>query len=44
MPVLALAMEGKAPVAGKPTAYLCRDFACLPPITDAAELEAKLRT
>jgi uncharacterized protein YyaL (SSP411 family) len=27
----------------EPVAYLCRDFTCLPAITDPGELAAKLR-
>ena len=30
-------------VDGRPTAYLCRDFACRLPVTDASALEALLR-
>lgn len=33
----------KLPIEKKPTAYLCKDFHCLPPITDGYVLEEKLR-
>jgi uncharacterized protein YyaL (SSP411 family) len=36
------AMKGRSQVNGKPAAYLCRNFACQPPITDAAELKSAL--
>jgi uncharacterized protein YyaL (SSP411 family) len=35
-------LEGRVAVEGRPTAYLCRDFACRLPVTDAAGLEALL--
>ncbi len=33
---------GRGTVSGVPTAYLCRDFTCLLPLTDAARLSAEL--
>jgi uncharacterized protein YyaL (SSP411 family) len=40
--VLREVMSGKEPVGGKPAAYLCRNFSCLPPILDPSELRSKL--
>ncbi len=37
-------LAGKAAIDGKPTAYVCRNFACQKPTTDPAELAAQLRT
>jgi hypothetical protein len=34
--------EGREPVGGRGTVWLCRHFACEPPITDAGELARKL--
>jgi hypothetical protein len=34
--------EGKAPVAGRPTGYVCRNFACSAPATSWDELKAHL--
>ncbi|HEY3367745.1 MAG TPA: thioredoxin domain-containing protein [Symbiobacteriaceae bacterium] len=34
--------SGKEPVAERPTAYICRDFACSPPVTDWSEAEQHL--
>ncbi|MBI5863609.1 MAG: thioredoxin domain-containing protein [Planctomycetes bacterium] len=36
-------LRGRVPIAGKPTAYVCRAQTCLPPISDAAELRETLR-
>src|SRR5262249_34973132 len=36
--VLAEALQGREPVDGKAAAYLCRNFSCQAPITDAAKL------
>ncbi len=36
-------ISDKLPIEKKPTAYLCKDFHCLPPITDGDVLEGKLR-
>ena len=35
-------LEGRALIDGRPTAYLCRDFACRLPVTDPAALLAQL--
>jgi uncharacterized protein YyaL (SSP411 family) len=35
-------LEGRVAVDGRPTAYLCRDFACRLPVTEPAALEALL--
>lgn len=37
-------LEGKALLDGKPTAYVCRNFACQRPTTDPAELVRQLLT
>jgi uncharacterized protein YyaL (SSP411 family) len=43
--VLTEAFQGREPVDGKASAYLCRNFSCQAPITDAAKLrEALLST
>jgi uncharacterized protein YyaL (SSP411 family) len=36
-------LEGRTRVRDRPTAYVCRNFACLVPVTDADALEAQLR-
>jgi uncharacterized protein YyaL (SSP411 family) len=36
-------VDGKTPQAGKPTAYVCRNFACERPLTDAGALEESLK-
>jgi uncharacterized protein YyaL (SSP411 family) len=36
-------LEGRGPLAGKAAAYVCRDWTCLPPVTEPKELEALLR-
>ena len=36
-------LEGKTPVDGKAALYVCRDFACQAPITDAAVADAALK-
>jgi uncharacterized protein YyaL (SSP411 family) len=36
--IVAPLVDGKVPVGGKPTAYVCRDFTCQSPITDPAQL------
>jgi uncharacterized protein len=41
--VLALTAEGRERVGGQATAYLCRNFSCGPPLTDATALAAALR-
>ncbi len=41
-PVIAEALQGREPVDGRAAAYLCRDFSCQPPITDAAKLKTAL--
>ena len=35
-------LGGRALIDGRPTAYLCRDFACRLPVTDPAALLAQL--
>ncbi len=40
---LAILFEGKTTINDKPTAYLCRNFACELPTSDAAELRKKLQ-
>ena len=35
-------LQGRGPVDGQPTAYVCRNYACLLPVTDAAALAAQL--
>jgi uncharacterized protein YyaL (SSP411 family) len=36
-------VDGKTPDAGRPTAYVCRNFTCERPLTDAGALEAALK-
>ncbi|MEX2237112.1 MAG: thioredoxin domain-containing protein [Dehalococcoidia bacterium] len=35
-------LEERGPIDGKPTAYVCENYACQQPVTDPAELAAKL--
>jgi uncharacterized protein YyaL (SSP411 family) len=37
-------MEGREAIGGRATAYVCRHYACGTPVTDAAALDAQLRT
>jgi len=41
-PLLVKSHEGREPIEGHPTAYLCRRFACERPVTEASLLRAKL--
>jgi uncharacterized protein YyaL (SSP411 family) len=36
-------LQGREMVEGKPTVYVCRDYACKAPVTDPAKLAAELR-
>lgn len=36
-------LEGRPPVKGRAAAYVCVGYTCLPPVTEASELEALLR-
>ncbi|GFN30769.1 thioredoxin domain-containing protein [Paenibacillus curdlanolyticus] len=36
-------LADKRPIDGKPAAYVCRNFACYAPVTDAAALEAAIK-
>ena len=36
--VVTLNQPGKTPVDGKAAAYVCKDFSCMPPVTDAQQL------
>jgi uncharacterized protein len=42
-PILKKVAEGRERLQGKPTAYLCRRFACGPPLVDGAALSAALQ-
>ncbi len=42
-PLLAKVFEGRDRVQGQPAAYLCRNFSCGPPLTDAESLVTALR-
>jgi uncharacterized protein YyaL (SSP411 family) len=35
-------LNGRGPIDGRATAYVCVDYTCLPPVTEAAELEELL--
>jgi uncharacterized protein YyaL (SSP411 family) len=35
-------LQGKSQVDGKPTAYVCQNFTCSPPVTSRNELQALL--
>jgi uncharacterized protein YyaL (SSP411 family) len=35
-------LAGKQPLLGRPTAWVCRDYACRQPTTDPEELERQL--
>ena len=37
-------LEGRAPVDGRPAAYVCKRFGCLQPVTDPGDLEALITT
>jgi hypothetical protein len=36
-------LAGRVAIDGRPTAYLCRNFACRLPVTDAAALAAEFK-
>jgi uncharacterized protein YyaL (SSP411 family) len=36
-------LEGKSPIGGKPAVYICRNYTCQSPITNASELERQLK-
>jgi uncharacterized protein YyaL (SSP411 family) len=36
-------LDGKTAVDGKPTLYVCRDYACQPPMTQLDEVGAALQ-
>jgi uncharacterized protein len=43
MGVLSPLLEGKTPIDGKPTAYVCHNFTCSAPVMDPSELKSLLQ-
>jgi uncharacterized protein YyaL (SSP411 family) len=37
-------LDGRAPVDGRPAAYVCRDFTCRLPVTEVGPLQEQIRS